>query len=536
MPRFNAWSGAMSNGELVHSKDDDRGLSLAPLNPPEENQSDLRPESIQPHHVKRGAARGGLVAVTSQAVKFILRIGSMIVLARLLTPNEFGVVAMATVVTGFLNLIKDAGLSAASVQQEVISHEQMSALFWINLAMGGFWTLVTAGLAPVLAGFYQEPQLLWVTLWLAVTFVVTGASAQHQSILQRKMSFGVLAVVEIIALVFSVGVGLAMALLNAGLWALVGMLLVQPVANTIGLWMAAGWVPGPPRSTLGMRPLFNFGGTLTLNALVVYAAYNLDKVLLGKMWGADPLGIYGRAYQLINIPTENLNSSIGGVAFPALARVQNDPVRLRTYFLKGYSIFLSLVMPVTVACALLSEDIVSVFLGSAWKDVVPIFRLLAPTILAFAMINPFAWLMLSTGKTVRSLLIACMIAPIVILGYTIGLQAGPQGVAAGYSVAMVLIIVPMIVWAKHGTLISMSDVALAIVRPLASATIASAATWWLIPHIAEVEPALLRLVIASSVLFSVYLYVLLIVLKEKAVYLSLLRDTGMWPRKGLPEI
>lgn len=489
-------------------------------------------ETIQPHDIKRSAARGGAVAVTSQAARFILRTGSMIALARILTPNEFGIVAMATVFIGFLGIFKDAGLSAASVQQEAISHAQMSTLFWINLAMGGFLALLTAGLAPVLAGFYQQPQLLWVTLWLAVTFVVTGASVQHQSILQRKMSFGLLALIEIVALVFSVGTGLAMALLDSGLWALVGMSLMLPVVNTIGLWLATGWVPGPPRSSSGMRPLLKFGGTLTINALVVYAAYNLDKVLLGKIWGADVLGIYGRAYQLINIPTENLNSSIGGVAFPALARVQNDPVLLRNYFLKGYSIFLSLVLPITLVCALLAEDIVAVFLGSAWKDAASIFRLLAPTILVFAMINPFAWLMMSTGKTIRSLKIACMIAPTVILGYVVGLPAGPQGVAAGYSVAMALIVLPMIAWARVGTMISMGDVGLAILRPLASVAIATCATWLALPYIGSVDSAFLRLVIASAMLFGIYLFILLVVLRQKAVYLSLLQDSGMWPKRN----
>ena len=516
----------------VHSEGVKRGYPVPDSALPGEYRPASIVETIQSHDIKRSAAWGGAVAVISQAARFILRTGSMMALARILTPNEFGIVAMATVFTGFLGIFKDAGLSAASVQQEAISPAQMTALFWINLAMGGFLALVAAGLAPVLAGFYQQPQLTLITLWLAVTFIFTGASAQHQSILQRKMFFGLLALIDIVALVFSVGTGLAMALLGAGLWALVGMSVVLPVVNTVGLWLVTGWVPGPPRFASGMRPLLTFGGSLTFNALVVYAAYNLDKVLLGKIWGADALGIYGRAYQLINIPTENLNSAIGGVAFPALARVQNDPVLLRSYFLKGYSIFLSLVMPITVMCALLAEDIVAVFLGSAWKDAAPIFRLLAPTILAFAMINPFAWLMLSTGKIGRSLKIACMIAAIVILGYTIGLQAGPRGVAAGYSAAMVLVVVPMIVWARNGTVISMGDVALAIIRPLASVAIASGATWLVMPDIASIHSVLLRLVVASTVLFGSYLFILMIILKQKAIYISLLRDAGIWRRKG----
>src|SRR5207302_9748284 len=139
-----------------------------------------------------------------------------------------------------------------------------------------------------------------------------------------------------------------------------------------------------------------FGGTVTLNNVVVYLAYNVDKVLLGRFWGAEALGVYGRAYQLINLPTENLNSTIGLVAFPALSRVQNDPVRLKSYFLKGYSLFLSLVLPITVACGLFAEDIIRVFLGAQWHEAARIFRLLAPTILAFAVVHPCGWLMQAT--------------------------------------------------------------------------------------------------------------------------------------------
>lgn len=484
------------------------------------------------HDVKQRMARGGAVTLTSQAVRVALRTGSIMILARLLTPNEFGIVAMATMFTGLLEMFKDAGLSAAAVQQETISHEQMSALFWVNLTVGGLLALVTAAVAPVLASFYQQPDLNGITLWLSLTFLLTGAAVQHQVILQRNMSFGVLAVIEIVALLLSVSIGVIMALLHAGLWALVGMALALPLANSIGLWVATGWIPDPPRRVSSVKPLLRFGGTFMVNTFVIYIAYNLDKVLLGKVWGAEQLGIYGRAYQLANMPTENVNSAIGRVAFPALARVQNDPIRLKNYFLNGYAIFLSLVIPITFSCALMSNDIVDVFLGAAWNEAAPIFRLLAPTILAFALINPFAWLMVSSGQVVRSLKIACMITPTVILGYVIGLQAGPQGVAAGFSIAMLLIVVPMILWAKHGTLISMGDVAIAIGKPMISVMVASGVTMLILPHLAFIHSALVRLIIANMVLFGAYLLILLIIFAQKRTYLSLLQDAGIWPRRG----
>src|ERR1700758_2417962 len=137
-----------------------------------------------------------------------------------------------------------------------------------------------------------------------------------------------------------------------GYWALVAMTLIAPIITTLGFWLTTAWIPGRPRRRIGIRSMMHFGGTVTLNGLVVYIASNFEKILLGRFWGVDAIGIYGRAYQLINIPTENLNSAVGEVAFSALSRLQDDLARLRSYFLKGYSVVLPFTLPLTIACAL----------------------------------------------------------------------------------------------------------------------------------------------------------------------------------------
>jgi PST family polysaccharide transporter len=347
--------------------------------------------------------------------------------------------------------------------------------------------------------------------------------------LQRNMRFMALVTIDLAALLLSTGLGIGMAVAGQAYWALVVMAVSAPAVGAAGTWLANRWVPGRPHRRSGIRSMLLFGGTVTLNNVIVYMAYNADKVLLGRFWGAEALGVYGRAYQLINIPTENLNSTIGLVAFPALSRVQNEPVRLREYFLKGYSLFLSLVMPITMGCALFSEDIIRVFLGAKWHDAAAIFRLMAPTILVFALINPFAWLMLAGGWAGRSLKIALMIAPVVVLSYVIGLKQGPQGVAAGFSIAMVLLVIPVIIWAKHGTLITARDAFKAVLTPLSSVMIGGVAAWAASGIVGRVHPTFLRLVVESSILFGVYLFVLLFVMKQHPVYAGLFRGTGLWP-------
>src|SRR5262249_3305482 len=215
---------------------------------------------------------------------------------------------------------------------------------------------------------------------------------------------------------------------------------------------------------------------VTVSNLLAYLAFNVDKVLIGRVWGAAALGTYGRAYQLINLPNENLQSTIGAVAFPALARVQNDPARLKAYFLKGYGLFLSLVMPITMGCALFADDLILVFLGPKWHEASVIFRLLAPTILALAFTNPFAWLLMATGRAGRSFSIALAVTPLLILGYAFGLRHGPTGVAVGFSTTMAVCVVPVLLWAKRGTLVTMLDIFRAARPALASLLMGGAAT------------------------------------------------------------
>jgi O-antigen/teichoic acid export membrane protein len=481
-----------------------------------------------PSSLRQQTTRGGLITVVAQGGKFVLRTGSMMVLARLLTPDDFGLVGMVTAFTGFLSLFKDAGLSMATVQRVHVTAEQVATLFWINVGVGAVLALATAFLAPVLAAFYHEPRLVWVTFWLAVGFIFSGAASQHQALLQREMKFGLLAVVDIVSLTLTIGLSIAMALAGLKYWALVGMASGLPALNAVGLWWAAGWIPGRPRRKVGVRSMLHYGGTITVNNVVCYLAYNAEKVLLGRFWGTETLGLYGRAYQLINLPTENLNSVLGFVSFPALSRVQSDAGRLRTYFLEGYGLFLSLVIPVTVACAMFSDDIIRVMLGPQWREAAALFRLLSPTILSFAVINPFAWLMLAQGQAVRSLKIALMIAPVVILGYVAGLGHGPQGVALGYSVAVLAVAVPAVLWAKHGTLITGKDILRAIVRPLTSALVGAGVVLATSRFIDRIEPAFVRLVLSTTVLFGVYLLCLLFVMGQKARYVRVLRDSGLW--------
>ena len=341
---------------------------------------------------------GGVAAVSAQGAKFVVQTATMMVLARLLSPEDFGLQGMVVALTGFLGLFRDAGLGSATIQKHEVTDEQTSTLFWINVVIGAVLATLCAALAPLVVRFYHEPRLYWVVVVSGLAFLFNGLAAQHGALLQRGMRFVTQAKIDVLSLAVSSAVGVVMALLGCRYWSLVGMAIANSMVAAAALWIVVPWVPGPPRRRSGIRSMLHFGGLATCNSFVVFLAWNAEKILLGRFWGADALGLYGRAFQLVTLPVQQLNTAVTGVAFPALSRIQHDAKRLARSFLKGYSVLISLTVPVTISCALFPDEIVRIVLGAKWMAAAPIFRLLAPVALVFAVANPLSWLVMSTGR------------------------------------------------------------------------------------------------------------------------------------------
>ena len=478
--------------------------------------------------LKGKTIRGGVARLGAQGANLLLRVAVLMVLARLLGPKDFGLVGMVTAFTGILTLFRDFGLSAAAVQRPTVSEEQISTLFWINVLLGALLGVLMAAMAPAIAAFYHESRLIAVTVVLATGLLFNAAGIQHSALLQRQMRFTALAVISVLSLIVGSAIAIGGAEAGYGYWALVGMSVTTPLIATIGFWVTTGWVPGMPQRRAEIRSMLQFGGTLTLNGILAYLAYNAEKVMIGRFWGADAIGIYGGAYYLVTLPTDNLNSAVGEVAFSALSRLQHDPMRFRSYFLKGFSLILGLTLPITFACALFADDIVFVLLGPKWTDAAAIVRLIAPTIAICAIINPLGWLLYSMGMVARSLKIALVFAPTMIAGYLIGLPYGPRGVAFAYSAVMMLWVIPFIFWCVHGTAIFLSDILLAVSRPLASGILAGGLALGVRAICGQFVPPFARLLLESGSLLVVFFAALLFVAGQKSLYLDLLG--GMkWP-------
>ena len=420
--------------------------------------------------LKHRSVRGGLMTLTAQATKFVLQTGSTIVLARLLAPSEFGLVAMVTAVTGFVAMFKDAGLSMATVQRDEITHAQVSTLFWINVALSLGAMAVVAALAPVIAWFYGEPRLVWITLVLAGSFVFGGLTVQHQALLRRQMRFRILATIDIVSMLAGVVTAIVMAASGFGYWSLVGMAVAAAVTNCVQVWMASPWRPGLPRRRAGTRPMLAFGGTITLVALVAYLMSSLPSVLMGAVFGGHALGLYSRASALLLLPMTQVITATNAVMVPALSRMAGDRARLANAYRR-------LVVVVGAAAALLippiigaSDWVVAVALGSQWTEAAGLLVALG----ALAFFEPLArvthLLFLAQGRADLYLKWTLFSFVLVVAALPIGLCWGALGLVTSYVVAAGCIRVPLLFWyvGRH-TSIRVATILGALAPSLASA-------------------------------------------------------------------
>jgi O-antigen/teichoic acid export membrane protein len=416
--------------------------------------------------LKGRSVRGGAVTMTAQGVRLFLQMGSTVVLARLLTPQDYGLIAMVTAVTGFVIMFKDMGLSTATIQRAEINHDQISTLFWINVLLSFGVMLVTAALAPAIAWFYGEPRLTWITLALAGAFIFGGFTVQHQALLRRQMRFGSLALIQIISLVVGIVTAIIAAFCGAEYWALVLMQLATAIANVLGVWIICDWRPGLPVRRSGVRKMLAFGGNMTGFNIINYFARNADNVLIGKFLGTQALGLYAKAYSLFTMPIEQIRTPLNHVAMPVLCSLQNQPERYVRYYQRLIDIMASLTIPLTLYCVIEAPFLIQTLLGQQWLAAVPVFQILAIAALIQPIAGTRGLVLISHGFSKRYFYLGLFNAIIVIASFVAGLPFGIEGVAAAYAIANYVILIPTLFYCFQKTPVTVSLFFRALTWPL----------------------------------------------------------------------
>lgn len=392
-------------------------------------------------------------AVTWSALQIILRnalsVAVTAILARLLAPEDYGLIGMVATLTALLLVFADMGLSWASVQRACLTHAQVNALFWINMLAGvGLWlSMIAAG--PFLAIFYGEPALATIAAVSGISFLLSGIAVQPMALLTRAMDFRRIAIIEVAALAGGAVVAVMVAVSGGGYWALVAQGPVQALVRAVLSMRAAQLRITSPRSTEGLGALLSFGGLLAANGLLIYLARNLDSVLIGHIWGAAELGIYNRAYFLMLFPSMLANGVLSGLMVSALSGLQNDRQRFADTYRRALRLTAYVAMPIAAGLALTAAPAVELVYGSGWQAVVPILAWLSIAALTQPIYNTNGWLFVAAGRGWAYFLLNTFNAALLVTVFVWAAPYGALAVAQGYGLVMGVILPVPVLWLAH---------------------------------------------------------------------------------------
>jgi len=390
------------------------------------------------------AVSGGFITIGAQATKFSLNLMSAAVLARLLSPRDFGLVGMVLGVTGLVGVFNAMGLSTATVQRDKITQEQVSNLFWINVGSSGILSIISLVSAPLIAGFYHDARVAGIMLALSFTFLLTGSTVQHQALLTRQMRFRALAVIDVSSAAIGFTVACCMGWFGCAYWALVGQQLVTAGCALAMTWKTSGWRPQLPSRNSGVKPLVRFGVHLSLADFLALLTVNSDSILIGRLFGAEALGLYTRASVLLMRPLQQVMTPINSVLVPVLSRLDGDPERYRRNHMRAYDMLALIVFSFSAMCFVLAKPLVLVILGSKWTNVVPLFAAFSLVAVSGPLSGICPWIYESQGRGSDQLRNHTVAGIVTLLSYIVGLRWGPLGVILSVAITSLLVRMPII--------------------------------------------------------------------------------------------
>jgi O-antigen/teichoic acid export membrane protein len=364
------------------------------------------------------------------------------VLARLLTPDDFGLVGMATVVIGFVDIFKDLGTSAAVIQRKNLSEELLSSIFWVNVAFGVIATTVLFALSPLGAAFYHEQRVTPILKVLSIAFFISGLSILQQAILERNLQFDKLAKLEIIGTLLGSIVGIGSALLGYGVWSLVYQSLTVTVVTTLLLWTFSGWRPKMIFHWDTVKSVSSYSLNLTGFNISNYFIRNGDYLLIGRFIGAEALGYYTLAYNLMLFPLQNISAVLGRVMFPAFSQIQDDDERFRSAYLRVAASIALVTFPMLVGLWAVAGPFVLTVFGSQWSPVILLIMILAPVGLSQSIGTTVGTIYQTKGRTDWMFRWGLASGSFRIIAFVIGIRWGVVGVAAAYSLSYLFLLYP----------------------------------------------------------------------------------------------
>jgi polysaccharide transporter, PST family len=438
------------------------------------------------------------VTLSGQAGRFVIQTVSLLVLARLLEPEDFGLMAMVLSVAGVATVIGDAGLSLAALASRDLDDDQRSALFWLNGAVG----VVTAGalalMAPWLALFFDRPALEGLMYAVAPSFAMLGLAVQFRAHINRELRFAALVVVDVASSALALAFAVALALSGAGVWSIAGQYLATGAFTLVGSVSAARWLPRWPRNWATTWPLLRFGSHNLGAQVLNYLSINVPAILLGRVAGATQLGYYNRAYALFAMPMTQLAAPLTRVALPMIAK-RREEAALQAILMKAHVLLCYTIVALFAALAALAEPVVLVLLGPTWGPSIPIFRVLAIAGAFQALAYVYYWAYLATGRTRRQLLVAMPGRLLMIVGAFVVAPLGGVATAVLIAAGMVILWLSSSVFGVRGIGIDPGPLLVTTAWVMVLFAACSGATVLVDVTLLASEGALLRLVVGAAV-------------------------------------
>jgi len=428
----------------------------------------------EPGGLRRAAVRSAGATILSGAAGISIQICSAAVLARLLTPRDFGLVTMVTTFTLLVMNAPANGFIDTLIQRKEVTHALASTLFWINVAIMALLTAAFAAAGPVLVRFYHEVPVAPIASGFAGAILITGLPTIHSALLRRAMRFSALAKNDLIARAAGVLTSMAFGLAGWGYWALVMGAWALALSTAIGVWILCPWLPGLPRRKTGARSALVFASHISARYGFNYVARNSDNLLVGWRFGAHALGFYKKAYDLFTLSLIQLISNNANVAVSALTRVRDDRPQYVRFVLGAIGVTAFIGMGLAGDLTLIGKDVIRVLLGPGWEIAGTIFTFFAPAI-GIMMVNGIhGCLHVSLGRADRFLGWGIIEWVVTIALFLAGLHWGPEGVAVAWGVSFWALTLPALAYAGKPIGLKMGPMFGAIWRYIVAALAAGA--------------------------------------------------------------
>jgi O-antigen/teichoic acid export membrane protein len=392
--------------------------------------------------LRRSAVRGVGVSIAGQAASFVVMIGSVVMLARLLTPADFGIVTMVTTFSLLFRSFGMNGFTELIMQREEMSHTLASNLFWIELGIGTILTVAFAGSGSLLALFYHNPAVASVAAGMSLTIGIGCLGWIHMALLQRGMQFRTTAIINFVGQLLLVIVSIVLGLAGWHYWALVWGSVTQSIVVAAGAWWMCSWIPSRPGRAAGTGSGLKFAMNVYSHFAFSYSTRNTDNLLVGWRFGARSLGFYKKAYDLFVLPETQLLAPMSAVVVSTLSRVSGNREQFQRYFLRAIAVLALVGMGIGADFALVGKDLIRFLLGPGWEEAGRIFALFGPGIGVMLLYNTHGWVHLSIGRPERWFRWGLMEFACTTSLFLLALPWGPSGIALAWTISFFVLMFP----------------------------------------------------------------------------------------------